>query len=247
MNDTEIIPVPTENKSDSETNEQIIESSTEPNIDDSVVIENNEETSEDLATDIPPSYRGIGYFFRRILSFVLSSATILTVGITFFSAAQSIEINKTTLTRQLIGEFVGGMKNVYAEEPRNSYPLLSPPPPDGLEMIEKIPMPEDLAENQMPSDGSSPLILARDLSSTAEGSLGIINETPYTPDLEKLLSAKRVIPYADSLYDLYGEKKPVVLILHTHATEAFADQFAGGFRSNDTTKNIVSVFFSYLM
>ncbi|MBQ4353806.1 MAG: stage II sporulation protein P [Clostridia bacterium] len=70
--------------------------------------------------------------------------------------------------------------------------------------------------------------------------LSLTNETPYKPDMNELLLRGRVIPEADALYEIHGTDAPLVLILHTHGTEAFADSAADGYRSTDPEKNIVS-------
>lgn len=68
-------------------------------------------------------------------------------------------------------------------------------------------------------------------------------ETDYSPDLEVLLAAK----YPASLAGVSVGEDPLVLVIHTHATECFCEEGADGyddgtsFRSKDTEKNMVAV------
>ncbi len=72
------------------------------------------------------------------------------------------------------------------------------------------------------------------------------NETAYSPDLASLLSKKSGVGRLDEIYKTYGEDAPVVLIVHTHGTEAYSN---GGltysendsFRTDDTNCNVVAV------
>lgn len=95
------------------------------------------------------------------------------------------------------------------------------------------------------SENSLPIV-ARDLSKSYD----ILNSTSFTPDEDRLLKA--ALPYP------YKEGVPIVLVVHTHATECYADDRESfstpdekgnyGFytsesetRSSDTEKNIVAV------
>lgn len=84
-------------------------------------------------------------------------------------------------------------------------------------------------------------ILAKDLSSHSANGLGLINETPYTPDLSALANTAPVIDSYAALESIYGKDCPAVLILHTHGTEAFADQAEVGYHTTDESRNILQV------
>jgi len=79
------------------------------------------------------------------------------------------------------------------------------------------------------------------MSSSAPDALALINETPYEPDLHALVTAGRTIPPYSELTARYGADAPVVLILHTHATEAYADSAGSDFRSTDSSENVTAV------
>jgi len=97
-------------------------------------------------------------------------------------------------------------------------------------------------------EGEYPIVLS-DLSLfPADGQLLMINETEYLPDLNKLLNAGYPISGASEVFMPYPENAdPIVLILHTHGTEGFAEEGKISYsydnlpRSSDTSKNIVSV------
>lgn len=88
--------------------------------------------------------------------------------------------------------------------------------------------------------GESPYINC-DLSSKSEMGLALMNETSYEPDLAALLGRKKPIPSGEALIAEYGEGSPLVLIYHTHGTEAYSECADEGFRTRDVTKNVVAV------
>lgn len=84
-------------------------------------------------------------------------------------------------------------------------------------------------------------VLAKDLSSRSVDGLGLINETPYTPNLSALANTDPVIDSYAALESIYGKDCPAVLILHTHGTEAFADQAEVGYHTTDESRSILQV------
>ncbi len=73
----------------------------------------------------------------------------------------------------------------------------------------------------------------------------ISNATSLSPDIASLFSASYPLPPAD---ELAGEGEPLVLIIHTHGTEAYSDENSISYseansapRSSDTEKNVVAV------
>lgn len=68
-----------------------------------------------------------------------------------------------------------------------------------------------------------------DMSSDAEYSLGLINETPYEADLLELsMTERKIPPYAPD----GSQDDPIVLIIHTHTSEGYIDTAATDFRSD---------------
>lgn len=115
-----------------------------------------------------------------------------------------------------------------------------------LETSAPIPIPIETERDAPPAnEGSTALpvteVLSKDLSSRSVDGLGLINETPYTPDLSALAKTDPVIDSYTALESIYGKGCPAVLILHTHGTEAFADQAENGYHTVDTEHSIVQV------
>lgn len=97
-------------------------------------------------------------------------------------------------------------------------------------------------------EGQNP-ILPLDLSLTELGSGYISNETAYTPDIEVLLEQKNILPaYSHTSAAVYPPADPLVLILHTHGTEAYSADGAVAYadvadyaRSDDPEENVLAV------
>lgn len=81
-------------------------------------------------------------------------------------------------------------------------------------------------------------VMNEDLSARAAGGLAISNETEYETNIEALMSS---VPAASSPTGAEQSDAPLVLIYHTHGTEAYADCAGNSFRSRDTEKNTVAV------
>ncbi|NLW74680.1 MAG: hypothetical protein GX057_07330 [Clostridiales bacterium] len=97
--------------------------------------------------------------------------------------------------------------------------------------------------------GDSPIV-PMDMSLISYGETYLFNETSYAPKITALLNSKDAIPAFDFLgAAIYPVGKPVVLIIHTHGTEAYSKEGSisyseaeGEFaRSGDITQNVVAV------
>ncbi len=127
---------------------------------------------------------------------------------------------------------------VTPEQPPESTPDTTPPaivPPNLPIQAETSP---PAREEPIPSTTA---IADRDLSSREPNGLGLINETPYTPDLSALAATPPVIDSYASLESIYGKDVPAVLILHTHGTEAFQNRAEEGYHTIDKHDNICAV------
>lgn len=94
-------------------------------------------------------------------------------------------------------------------------------------------------------EGYTPII-PMDLSLSAYGSGYINNSTGYTPDIYSLLTKK--LKSDNGFAQLSVQSSPVVLIVHTHGTEAYSENGAlycketvDYARTNDARKSVVSV------
>ncbi len=105
------------------------------------------------------------------------------------------------------------------------------------------------SETTPPEDGERFPIVVRDLSTNAERGLTCSNQTDYELDLDQFAdSAFTLPPLADILARYPADKDaPVVLIVHTHGTECYAEEGSDSYskkdnsRSTDTSKNVVAV------
>ncbi len=97
-----------------------------------------------------------------------------------------------------------------------------------------------------PTEDTYP-IKSTDISSKNVFGLEASNETAYDIDLISYLENEYPISPLDELHAVYGEEAPTVLILHTHGTEAYAEDdgeyysIIDNCRSTDTTKNVVAI------
>ncbi len=185
--------------------------------------------------------------FRIALTRVLPSV-LLVIAVTVYAvlAVTSVRETEFTVTRFLqtvLGEFTGGAEYVrFTETAAAEENTVTLPQELSAELPETaIPSPE-LPSDETPVPFTPDFPLYRlDMSSSAENALGLVNETPYEVDLNALAEAGRAVPPYAELAQTYGNTAPVVLILHTHATESYADTYADDFRSTDSTKNVTAV------
>ena len=137
--------------------------------------------------------------------------------------------------------------------------LLAPTPPfsaDSSENTDKNYSPDadvditvtdiyDFDYSKVP-DGHTPII-PMDLSLSSLGSSYINNSTGYTPNVLQLLNKN--LKDGNGYKYLSVSSSPLVLIVHTHGTEAYSDDGATSYsddesdyaRSGDTDKNVVAV------
>ena len=106
------------------------------------------------------------------------------------------------------------------------------------------PIPDDAEEPEKPSE-------AYPVAAETLANFGLLsslsNETSYEPDMEKLLAEARGNGKCAAIYGEFGADAPVVLIVHTHGTEAYMPEgrdtytTEDPFRSHDRDENVVSV------
>ena len=90
-------------------------------------------------------------------------------------------------------------------------------------------------------------VVPMDLSLSSYGNSYIYNSTGYTPNIDALLAAK--LSFSDDLIYLSASNEPLVLILHTHATESYLPDGSISYkdtgvemaRSDDISENMVAV------
>lgn len=114
------------------------------------------------------------------------------------------------------------------------------------------PVPEAAQDNTNNSSGGIEpghlKILSKDLSGNPGSKILLKNETGYSPDIQNLLQSSYPVSTSfQSSKASSSEENPVVLIIHTHGTEGYADEDAVSLnannmpRSRDIENNVVAV------
>lgn len=195
-------------------------------------------------TVTPDRTHGLRHVFRILLYNViptLLSATAVTV----YAALAAVIVTDADITpfrilQAVLGELSGGADHVRLTKTDRSVensaaqPMLPLPTPGETAEV------SDVTEVEVETEAELERI-ERDLSSKDPDSLGLINETPYEVDMSSLLADERAVPPYSDIVEIYGSTAPVVLILHTHATEAYAASADEGFRSTSDEQSVVSV------
>ncbi len=176
----------------------------------------------------------------RILPTILLVSAVTVYAVLSITLLAGTDFSAVRLLSTMLGEFTGGADNIRFMED-------SLPSPERSLMEENTVVlpPDAVSEPSAPLDAPEPVlpdfpVLRLDMSSSAPDALALVNETPYEPDLTDLVNAERAIPPYGELTERFGND-PVVLILHTHATESYADTHADDFRSMDTSENVTAV------
>ncbi len=174
--------------------------------------------------------------FRKIIAGAFALFALLVYG--GFMAVEGMELLSEGLGKLAVGGYFGFTKQVETL-PVTPMPESNPPVP-GETILSPLPETSPPAREE-PTPPPANHVENRDLSSRAQNGLGLINETPYTPDLAALAATEPVIDNYASLESIYGKDTPAVLILHTHGTEAFANRAAENYHTTDKTENICAV------
>ncbi|MCD8314683.1 MAG: stage II sporulation protein P [Firmicutes bacterium] len=101
--------------------------------------------------------------------------------------------------------------------------------------------------NENTADGGEYAIISSDLSTGAEYGLEASNQTSYEINLLDYLASEPTTPTLDEIKSEFSldEYVPVVLIIHTHGTEAYSDgntySESEDFRSTNIDENVVAV------
>ncbi len=166
--------------------------------------------------------RALRFTLLRVLPCALTvfSLAVPLVLTSFF--VKDLDITVAGIVQLMLGDIAGGADNVTVLAPQESNPSAVLP-------LESDSTSSTVEQNAMGQP--EPQIIIPTLS----------NETPYTPDMEEILCEPRAIPSAYDIYAEFGEDAPIVLIIHTHATESFSDTADTGYRTDDTTRNVISI------
>lgn len=166
---------------------------------------------EDEVTRIP-----VTKILRRIVAVFLLGVTVITAGICAGHAAAAIAFASDSIPTALLTALSAGEVHCTAVIPENRKSTAADSPDAALNPL-RPPETEDAAPEREPNP------------------LTITNETPYTPDVNALLTRERAIPPLAGL----SPDEPVVLILSTHATESYAEHAETGYRTSDDSENVI--------
>ena len=208
-----------------------------------------QEESVSVTDEIPPA-RGrirtaVRVLFCRILPSVLIVSAVTVYAVLSVTLLAGTDLSVLRILGTMLGEFTGGADNIrFMELPAPEFSLMEEntvllPPDTAAESLEPLGVPKAEIPT-IPAEPEFP-VLRLDMSSSAPDALALVNETPYEPDLAALVSAGRTIPPYRELTGRFGTDAPVVLILHTHATDSYADTCADDFRSRNQSENVTAV------
>ena len=179
----------------------------------------------------------------RVIPSALLAAAVTVYAVLAVTSLRNTEFTVTRLLQAALGEFTGGAEYVrFTETAEMEENTLTLPPDFPEEPSAELPEPPAETTPDKPDEFVPGFPLYRlDMSSQADNAFTLVNETPYDADLTALSVAPRAIPPYRELAESCGEDAPVVLILHTHATESYADTYADDFRSRDAARNVTAV------
>ena len=221
------------------------------------------EKSEAAGYDFVPERNDAGIYSKRrkkrALLFPVS--TFLSLAVALAAVGFSIPVFKSNCRDLAAAAFELMLRANFPSRAPADVPAASfsdAPPPETTEDIPaqiSEPEPETEKEEQASviydydhsavPEGCFPII-PTDLSLPELGRYYISNETPYNPDMEALSSPSRaVFAYNDGS----DPSAPRVLILHTHATEAYSEEGALWYdadgevspRTENTAENVVAI------
>ena len=202
--------------------------------------------------------RGYGSQKRRISLYLL-----LTISLSLFLITFSLVETAGSAIKNLADSKVAGVGEAIGERMLFSFLGIKDPklqlshaPPDetskhpsknnSSDAIEVDVTTDTTTENDTPIPPKSPYdypLISKDLSQSDKGLYYISNDTGHNPDTQALANS----PAAIAPFD-FKSKKPLVLIVHTHGTEAYTAEGADGYndtgnlwRSNDVKENVVAV------
>jgi len=221
-----------------------------------IYIEDFEEITENAAeTSVKPTVTSTPSVKRERRRLVLGlGCTILaTLAVVVYgtNAVQTFRQRALPLPEKLMGEVLG-VSVTYSADAQKLPELPKIPPQtvyDGASpgAAEHESAPETDDAPPAPEENLTEMPIINVDFSVGADPYAIINETPYEPDVNGLLDAPAAVPSFAELCETYGEDAPVVLILHTHGTEAYLPHLSESvpngesFRSLDAERGVVSV------
>ena len=183
--------------------------------------------------------------FMLIVTLV-SAVAVIVYGVLLSGAFRSSGVPFTErVLSEVFGSGITALDGSYARVPLKRLPSQTVGDGDepGAAEFESVGDGED-GDSDEQTDFS---VVAVDLSVKKDNVFALINETPYSPDVDALYSSPLVTPTVAEIEEKYGEGAPAVLILHTHGTESYLPEGAAvygedeTFRSYNMEKNVLAV------
>lgn len=170
----------------------------------------------------------------RVFFAVTSAVACAALCVCVISYTSEKELGALSLTRRIVSSVTGMEAAVVRSDGEKA-------PPRGSK-AQEIPISETDAESEsVESVAESTGAASEKEYSVPYYALSLTNETPYEPDMDEILSSPRAVPTLAELRAEYGNDAPFVLILHTHGSEAYAENADDGYRSTAFDKNVYAV------
>lgn len=196
----------------------------------------NNTVSPDETAFVQPVRQGVSRIILQVFTGIMAMLAVFVYGVTLLTEGGMV-LSKG-IGYIAVGELFGGLSMVSVQKVNPPLETESVSPPSNSTSDTPL---VSLPANEGESDpGTVTNIRRYNLASQSPQGLGLINETPYSPDLDTLLT-RTPIPSLAELQDEYGTEAPIVLILHTHGTEAFSDSGEEGYHTQDNSRNILSI------
>ena len=197
-------------------------------------------------------------WLRTVLPRALAGIASLVFASCAALAVLDLRLNRTRAELFLLGSVFGGRKNIVVltssngseGSERRASEIETPVSEAQSSTDEETDMPETVPGS--PGAGSMSVLEDEAEETEAEeeqdgrtGSdpfpilpLRLTNETGYEPDLAACAEARAIPPLGD-LPEETGGDEPLVLILHTHGTEAYRECAGGNYRSRDPSLSVL--------
>lgn len=199
--------------------------------------ETKEETKEEVRQEVKdeaPRGSAAKKILNAALSVLFCGVSLLYMAVTALDGAGKIA---SGADRLLISEVYGAADTAPETEDTDATdkPKVSP----------ETEAPPDVPPDTAPAAEDGELPVERESLANYDLMTDLFNETSYTPDLAAAASGKDGVGLSEALYKKYGADAPIVLIVHTHGTEAYSNGSSysadESFRTEDTSKNVVAV------
>ena len=208
------------------------------------------------AGSAPAAVRGVSLLRDSVLPWLRRAlpAALMGFALLFSASASALFLSGAGITgdriaRFLLADAAGGAEHLRRTEasllrplsPEGTDALLAPSPALTLPYEEEETVPAPEIPGPAPGDRETAEPRSEEPEPMPDTLLRLSNETAYRPDMAEIAALPRAIPPYGELREIFGDNAPVVLILHTHTTEAYAESAAGDWRSMDPERSVVSV------